>query len=300
MAPRSAPFGAALVAAGLSFAPAFASAQTAPPPPPPGSAAAPRPPVRTAADPSPVVGGAPGPQGAPACFPACREGFFCDRGRCISQCNPPCPGSQICVGGTRCAYPNEEPPPYEPPPPPPPAPWPLRTHSAIGFHLGFGGTVDAGNAETDLVSTLGFNIRADVPVVRYFVIGPILQFESWSPDAPGDPSRNFAIDIDLFLRGRVPIELESPLGVEFWGGIPIGLTLSILRDEGYDALDGLGFGWNVGFLVGGAVHFTRKFGLFAEVGWLQHRMNHDYVETGGDVDFRYAQGVFNIGFVLGE
>src|SRR6185295_6131206 len=37
-----------------------------------------------------------------ACFPACREGYLCKDGQCVSICNPPCPADQSCVGGRRC------------------------------------------------------------------------------------------------------------------------------------------------------------------------------------------------------
>ena len=38
-------------------------------------------------------------------------------------------------------------------------------------------------------------------------------------------------------------------------------------------------------LVGGAVHFSKKFGMFAEIGWVQHKMNHEREVGDGDVDF---------------
>src|SRR5262245_40259580 len=56
----------------------------------------------------------------PAGFPACREGYFCQNGQCISACNPPCPGNQVCIEGRRCDIPlpgSTQPPVFEPPPP---------------------------------------------------------------------------------------------------------------------------------------------------------------------------------------
>lgn len=34
-----------------------------------------------------------------ACDPACRSGFSCKAGECVSLCNPPCPSGERCVGG---------------------------------------------------------------------------------------------------------------------------------------------------------------------------------------------------------
>jgi hypothetical protein len=215
------------------------------------------------------------------------------------MCNPPCPANQSCVDGTRCEVTLAPPAPYEPPPPPrPPKSFAERTHSALGFHLGFGGSVEATGPKQNLDTTLGFNIREDIPLFRYVLIGPLFQFGAWRADSSGpSPSRSYYVDVDLFVRGRIPVELQS-IGLELWGGVPIGLSLSFLGSGAYDTLDGFGVGWNVGVLFGGAVHFTKNFGMFTEVGWLQHRMSHDQQKGPGSVDFALHQGNFNIGFVF--
>jgi hypothetical protein len=188
---------------------------------------------------------------------------------------------------------------YEPPPPPR-KPFDDRTHSMLAFHLGFGGDFEANSVEADLDSTLGLNLRVDIPVARYVLLGPLFQFGAWRPDVSGEtPDRSYYMDIDLFVRGRIPIEAD-PTAFQVWAGVPIGLTLSFLGEETGLDLSGSGIGWNIGVLVGGAVHFSKKFGMFAEIGWLQHKMNHEREVVDGDVDFRLAQGNFNIGFVFGN
>jgi hypothetical protein len=170
----------------------------------------------------------------------------------------------------------------------------------LGFHVGFGGTLERDGAESDLATTFGANLRSDIPVAGYVLIGPLVQFGAWRPDPPGDaPSRDYYLDIDLFVRGRVPIEFE-PIALQVWGGVPIGLSLSLLGRDSARTLEGFGVGWDVGFLFGGAVHFSKKFGMFAEVGWLQHRMSHKRKLAAGDTDFKLAQGNFNLGFVFGN
>jgi hypothetical protein len=128
----------------------------------------------------------------------------------------------------------------------------------------------------------------------------MFQFGAWRPDVSGEaPSRNFYFDIDFFLRGRIPIEAD-PVAFQLWAGIPIGLSLSFLGEEAAETAEGFGLGWNIGILFGGAVHFTKKFGMFAEIGWMQHKMSHELAVGSGDVDFRLSQGNFNIGFVFGN
>lgn len=235
----------------------------------------------------------------PGCFPACRFGYVCARGRCISKCNPPCPPDQVCVGGKYCELRPSEPAPYEPPPPPQKG-FAERSHFALAFHLGFAGGTEVNGAESDLGTTLGFNFRTDVPVVRYLLIGPLFQFGAWRPDLPGPaPTRNYYLDVDLFVRGRIPIEVD-PINLQFWGGLPIGLTLHFLGEDQAQALESFGIGWNVGVLFGGAVHFTKRFGMFAELGWLQHRASHDRKVGRGSSDFWLGQPNFNVGFVFGN
>ena len=51
------------------------------------------------------------------CFPACRTGYTCHQGKCISLCNPPCAASEECNAVGECvARQAAAPPPYAPPP----------------------------------------------------------------------------------------------------------------------------------------------------------------------------------------
>ena len=68
------------------------------PAPAPAPASPPTPPAASAAE---------GPTAAPAsgdktCFPACRAGFTCVGGACVSACNPPCAASETCTEGGEC------------------------------------------------------------------------------------------------------------------------------------------------------------------------------------------------------
>jgi hypothetical protein len=37
-----------------------------------------------------------------ACFPACRSGYVCHKGGCISACNPPCAAGETCTSAGEC------------------------------------------------------------------------------------------------------------------------------------------------------------------------------------------------------
>jgi hypothetical protein len=56
-------------------------------------------------------------QPAPAeCFPACRAGYTCHQGKCVSLCNPPCAATEECTSAGQCIARQAAPPPYAPPP----------------------------------------------------------------------------------------------------------------------------------------------------------------------------------------
>ena len=252
-----------------------------------------------AASPTPgptTTSAAPAPAPAAACFPACRDGFTCYQQQCVSLCNPACPSGLECVEGRRCEPPVPQGAPSRPyePPPPPVKDFDERSHTLLGFHLGLPGSLNTDGRAQDLDTTLGFNLRADQPVAKYVLLSPMLQFGSWRPDVSPEASHNYYVDLDLALRFRAPIT-TSKLNYQLWVGMPIGLTLDFLGDGGPDT--NVGLGWNIGVLFGGAVHFTNKFGLFAEVGWQQHRISHSQ-DPQADLDFKLQQACMNLGIVV--
>jgi hypothetical protein len=97
----------------------------------------------------------------------------------------------------------------------------------LGFHYGFSGNAefDSGvQSSAPLASTYGFNLRGDVPIERFLVLGPLFQFGAWRADTTPEPSPSYYIDVDLYIRARLPIATQST-NFQFWAGVPIGLTV---------------------------------------------------------------------------
>jgi hypothetical protein len=200
------------------------------------------------------------------------------------------------MAGRRCEPPlppGAEARPYEPPPPPV-KPFTSRSHSLFGFHLGFPGNLNRDGAEQNLDTTLGFNLRSDVPLADYVLLGPMLQFGSWRPDQNPAANHSYYVDLDLVVRFRAPIT-TSKFNYQLWLGMPIGISVDVASSDFGDTSPGIG--WNIGVLFGGAVHFTPKFGLFAETGWEQHRMTHTR-DGQSDLDLKLQQPLLNLGIVV--
>jgi len=227
------------------------------------------------------------------CFPACREGFVCSEARCVSVCNPPCPSDQVCVEGRSCEYGPPASGAVHEPLPPRRVPFEEKNFSMIAFHYGFPSDVEKRGTSGLHGPALGVNMRSDVPVASYLLVGPMFEFASYEP--------GYYFDLDFYLRARVPIDTK-PVQFQIWAGVPIGLTFSFLSGPPARDLDGFALGWNVGVLLGGAAHFSREFGLFTELGWQQQKMSHDRVvrdrASGGTVLFVAKPWIWNIGFVF--
>ena len=91
--------------------------------------------------PPPPAEGAPAPAPAePACVPACRAGFTCLAGVCISACNPPCAAGEQCTSGGECVAASAPPPafPAEEPPIGPPPDEGVQAHDGFMLRLTFG------------------------------------------------------------------------------------------------------------------------------------------------------------------
>lgn len=72
--------------------------------------AAPQPPAAVPAL-APSEAAAPAPNTPPptaACAPACRSGFSCVGGSCVSSCNPPCSSGDVCTAAGECVSPSAE------------------------------------------------------------------------------------------------------------------------------------------------------------------------------------------------
>jgi hypothetical protein len=78
--------------------------------------------------------------GSQDCTPACRPGYACVQGECVSACNPPCGAGEVCTASLQCV---PDPDAGLPPGAEPDLPEGDRAHRLVGVR-GFGGIVLGG------------------------------------------------------------------------------------------------------------------------------------------------------------
>lgn len=180
-----------------------------------------------------------------------------------------------------------------------------RMHIGAGFALDFGGEAEFDGFDYDLDATPGLRAHLDYAVHRYVSVGGLTRMSWWEPDG----RRNWGPDGRWSVGGPVDRSFLFDLGprvighydwrdFRFYGGISPGLTLSVVDDD-YNNIDNPAAGFTVSLTVAGAEWwFSRKVGLFMELGWVGHWFEHE-LESGADVDIDLSQAMWEFGFVFG-
>lgn len=239
------------------------------------------------------------------CLPACRRGYVCVRGECVSACNPPCADGEVCTEERECV--PDTPVPgsgaAEPSPPTPP-PDPAGHRFVMGLHSAFGGEADigvgGGSSSDGLAPTVGVHLRAEFVLHDYFVMGPMFVLGAWNTDSfdDSDIGRSYFFDLDVLARARYPFALGSAAG-EAYVGIPVGFTSSFLGKDlrRMSGVGDAGLGYNVGVWLGTQLFFG-PVGIVAELGYLRHSVTHPLdsgLGTDDDFEITTNQAVLNVG-----
>jgi hypothetical protein len=124
------------------------------------------------------------------------------------------------------------------------------------------------DGRSDLEPTYGAAVRGEVFLARYLGVGLELGLASYSAEESDD--RELTVDVDLWLRPRLPVVLSASLELELYVGIPIGFTLYRPSDEDLENL----LGFNAGVLGGVSLAVHERIAFFVEVGW-RHRQVYD-------------------------
>lgn len=172
--------------------------------------------------------------------------------------------------------------------------------------LGFAGELDSYigsgrgqiHTEADLEPSVGFELRAELPVLDFFAVGGRFTFMSFELERSG-ADREETFSFDAFLRVRWALWIARSLYLEPYVFVPFGLTLAVLPDS-----DGRGDavwpGWNTALLVGAQILHGSGLGGYFEIGWRHGEVHHsERVPLIGTVDQALVvnEMALNLGFV---
>jgi hypothetical protein len=175
-----------------------------------------------------------------------------------------------------------------------------KLHLGAGVALDFGGEVELDRGvnfnygEADLEATFGLRGHLDYQVHRYVSLGGLVRMSWWEPEYTTSIDRSFLLDLGPRVIGHYDWR-----AFRFYGGLAPGLTISAIDDDGIGVSNpAAGFTLSL-TLAGMEWWFSRKAGLFVELGWLGHWFDHDAQRLQGDREFHLSQGLFEFGVVFG-
>jgi hypothetical protein len=182
------------------------------------------------------------------------------------------------------------------------------------FMLGIGGKAeidfDIDNApgiadiDSDMEATLGGGLEVDFPVHKYFLLGGLFAFHSWTTDdfEDADYDRSYLLDFSLVPKVRYPFE-STPLAIYF--SLPIGFSLDLFDDDNTPGISvDAGLGMNISALAGVQFNLARSFGLTLELGYTYHFASHSVeaspfgITVEGDSEVDIEQFGLNVGVIF--
>jgi hypothetical protein len=183
-----------------------------------------------------------------------------------------------------------------------------KIHVGAGLALDVGGDVDFDPGPgDDLDATFGLRGHLDYQLHRFVSVGGLVRMSWWEPDEYQGIDRSFLFDLGPRIIGHYDWR-----DFRFYGGISPGLTISAINDDDWVGVgvDNPAAGFTLSITVAGAEWwFSRRLGLFAEIGYVGHWFEHElegrfpggqgFDDVRGDLEFSLGQMLFETGLVFG-
>ncbi|MEZ4339150.1 MAG: hypothetical protein R3B82_21225 [Sandaracinaceae bacterium] len=177
---------------------------------------------------------------------------------------------------------------------------------AANLALGLAGELDlysesnAGSlhSDADLDPSVGFDLRGELPLLDFLVLGGWFEFLSFETDTSGS-EREESFSFDVFLRVRYVFEaIANTLFIEPYVLFPFGFSMAVLPDDDGSG-DDIWPGFNTGVFAGAQILHESGFGGYLELGWRHAEVFHDRTILGADVHQSLVANemALNFGFV---
>lgn len=162
---------------------------------------------------------------------------------------------------------------------------------AANLALGLAGELDLqandSRTEVDAEPSVGFDLRGELPVLDFLVLGVSFGFLSVEAEssAASDPAREETFAFDGLVRARWVFEVaQDTFFIEPYLLVPVGLTLAALPDDD-GAGDDVWPGWNLSVLAGAQFLHASGIGGYLELGWRHAEVyQRQRIPFLGDVD----------------
>ena len=154
------------------------------------------------------------------------------------------------------------------------------------------------HGEGDANPSIGFDVRGEVPVADFLVIGGWFELLTLQSDVM-NAQREATFGIDGYVRARWVFELgDGSFFLEPYVLLPIGFTGAVVDDDDGSG-DDLWPGWNTG--VFGGAQFLSAMGLggYLELGWRHGEIYQTFPIAGVDTDWSIVLNelALNVGVV---
>lgn len=161
---------------------------------------------------------------------------------------------------------------------------------AANLALGLAGELDLFNesnpldthTDADLDPSVGFDLRGELPLLDFLVLGGWFEFLSFETDTAGS-EREESFSFDAFLRVRYVFEaIANTLFIEPYVLLPFGFSMAVLPDDDGSG-DDIWPGFNTGVFAGAQILHESGFGGYLELGWRHAEVFLDHTVLGVDV-----------------
>lgn len=172
--------------------------------------------------------------------------------------------------------------------------WRLNAYGVLRGGGDWRARTEGPDINSDMRAGGGFGVRLEIPIHKYVVVGPMLDYNVLRPDGVlgFDPENIHALTFGVWSKGRYVLDLAGH-PFEVYIGIPMGLSLYFSDAAGWDTEVGV----SIGLLFGAQIFINDTIGFMLETGFRRDGFRD---RNDGDADIRYRtlQFVMNMGISI--
>lgn len=175
--------------------------------------------------------------------------------------------------------------------------WRLNAYGVLRGGGEWRGRTDGADISRDMRVGGGVGVRLEIPIHKYVVLGPMLDYHLLNPaditvlGIEFQAANIHALTFGVWSKGRYVLDLAgNPF--EVYIGIPMGLSIYAADADGFPEV-----GVSIGLMFGAQLFINDTFGFLLETGFRRDGFR-DRNEDVDDVRYRTLQFVMNAGISI--